>query len=124
MTTPVHHVRREPQPRLGALSPWGIIETLQHVCPGVLCVTTSTHGGYWIARALLPEIPAERRAYAARWSRGMGEQWYEEDCAAWAVVDAFADAFPVHMHAPARQMGAWIDGWRAREAQEAQHARH
>ena len=54
---------------------------------------TPSHGGIWLSADRVKAIPAARRAFAARWSHGFGDQWYEEDMAAAAVIAAWPDVF-------------------------------
>jgi uncharacterized protein DUF7007 len=74
-------------PGKGDESPWGQIDHVQSFpeCPGLVLVGTPSHGGFYVPASLNTKIPARWRAYAARWSHGWGDQWYEEDCAAYAV---------------------------------------
>ncbi len=62
-------------------TPWGFAQTVHaEGARGVLSVSTASHGGIFVPDALLAEIPAIERAYAAQWSGS--ENWFEEDCAA------------------------------------------
>jgi hypothetical protein len=73
-------------------TPWGTADRYENLGQGLFVVRTSSHGGYFVPECLLHNIPAHRRADAARWSGS--EQWYEEDCC-WAyVAEAFPDLFP------------------------------
>lgn len=67
----------------GMRTPWGVADAVELLPTGIKRVSTPSHGGYWVPKALLPRIPADYRAYALKWSGS--EQWYEEDCA-WACV--------------------------------------
>ena len=73
------------EPQEGQESPWSIIQGRTEWAPGVIFVSTAGHGGFWISPEHLEKIPARWRAFAAKWSHGWGEQWYEEDVAAIAV---------------------------------------
>lgn len=73
------------EPQKGEESPWSIIQSRTEWAPGVIMVSTAGHGGFWIAPEHLEKIPARWRAFAASWSHGWGEQWWEEDVAAVAV---------------------------------------
>lgn len=73
--------------KVGANSPWGRIDHAEEITPGVVIVTTPSHGGAYVSQSLLHHIPANLRAYGARWSHGMGNQWYEEDL---AIIAPFA----------------------------------
>ena len=74
------------EPQRGDASPWSIIQFRQQWAPGVIFVETAGHGGFWVSPENLEKIPARWRAFAARWSHGWGEQWYEEDAAAVGVM--------------------------------------
>jgi hypothetical protein len=91
------------EPKAGDRSPWGRIDeasqprvqldrpegstlgTWQHA-DGVRFVSTPSHGGFWVAAERLTEIPIRWREFAAKWSRGFGPQWFEEDAAAVVVA--------------------------------------
>ncbi len=69
-------------PTVGASSPWGVI---QQATPFVrngqtiaVCVSTASHGGFWVAPHLRTGMAAIETAY----SRG---GWFEEDCD-WALA--------------------------------------
>lgn len=64
-------------------TPWGVADAVEVLANGIKRVSTPSHGGYWVPAKLLPQLPADYRAYARKWSGS--EQWYEEDCA-WACV--------------------------------------
>jgi hypothetical protein len=73
-------------------TPWGQADQeekldLGHGAP-ILSVSTPSHGGFFVPDEHLDAIPANRQAWAARWSGSVN--WYEEDCC-WAAV---ALAFP------------------------------
>lgn len=78
-------------PRVGDWSPWGTIETVRIEAIGIAFVSTSSHGGFWLAPCRIAEMSEAERAYADRWSRCPGGQWWEEDCASAYVVRRFAD---------------------------------
>ena len=62
--------------KTGSKTPWGKAQTIKVVTPGIISVTTSSHGGLKVSKALNDTIPA-----AGRKANG----WYEEDCE-WAIV--------------------------------------
>jgi hypothetical protein len=83
-------------------TPWGIAQSRTDVGDGILCVSTASHGGYFVPDRLLGRIPAEGQAFAARWSGS--PNWFEEDCA-WAYVAlAFPEFFPADALADARRI--------------------
>jgi hypothetical protein len=69
-------------------TPWGLADSCEPPLPnGIQFFSTPSHGGYWVPRKLLPQIPAAYRAYAKKWSQS--EQWYEEDVAWMCLVRTF-----------------------------------
>ena len=75
-------------------TPWGVADRVVDIGRGILRVDTPSHGGYYVPPHLLPLIAPSWRAFAAKWSHGRGECWYEEDCAWAGVCLAFPDLFP------------------------------
>ena len=74
-------------------TPWGPADHAEPLgVSGIVFYSTPGHGGYWVPARLLAQIPAPWRAYAKQWSGS--EQWYEEDCAAYAVMLSFPHLFP------------------------------
>lgn len=64
------------QPFRGSETPWGPVQTVEPVVPGVVNISTAGHGGYWCSPArweellrLFPDINP--------WA---GPGWLEEDC--------------------------------------------
>ena len=80
-------------PTYGGPSPWGRIQHLAMIAPGVWKVSTASHGGIWLSPDRLALVPADYRAYAERWAHGWGPGWFEEDVAACAVVATFPELF-------------------------------
>jgi len=62
-------------PRPGDGSPWGLIDSVTPLGPNAVAVTTSSHGGIWVAPEALEAIPEPLRATAYS-----GDGWFEEDC--------------------------------------------
>ena len=64
-------------PTVGASSPWGVIQQATRFvrdCQTIaVCVSTASHGGFWVAPHLRTGLPAIETAY----SHG---GWFEEDC--------------------------------------------
>lgn len=71
-------------------SPWGAIQTMTEVAPGILQVTTPSHGGLYVTADLVAQMPEHLRE--TPYSSG---GWFEEDVD-WALV---ALAFPQHFTA-------------------------
>ena len=91
-------------------TPWGMSDHAEAFGPGVTLYSTPSHGGFHVSDPeLLAQIPAAHRAYAAKWSKGWGEAWFEEDCAACAVHVAFPDRFPADDVTHAKRGLAWIE---------------
>lgn len=73
--------------------PWGEIQILEHVSQGILAITTSSHGGFWVPPSLRKKIPLKLRRDAAKWANGYGAGWFEQDCCARYVVAYIPEAF-------------------------------
>ena len=71
-------------------TPWGMSDNAEEVAPGIVFYWTPSHGGFYLDPAQLAYVLPDGRAFAAKWSHGWGDAWFEEDCA-WAFV---AEAFP------------------------------
>lgn len=66
-------------------SPWGTVDGVKEIAPGILSVTTPGHGGLKLSRSMNAKMPK-----AARRKGG----WYEEDCE-WALVAlVFPETYP------------------------------
>lgn len=57
-------------------TPWGRAETRRTVAPGIICVTTSSHGGYWLS----PDRVAQFQRAFPEFKPFAGYPWLEEDC--------------------------------------------
>lgn len=90
-------------------TPWGHADIVTPLgsC-GIRQVHTPGHGGIFVPSELLPMIPVKDREYARRWSGS--EQWFEEDCAAALVYDAFPHLIPEGREQAIKQ---WITTVRA-----------
>ena len=98
-------VSTQTPPEAAGPSPWGPVQMATNITPGITFVSCSGHGGFWVNSELNATVPAVWRRYAARWRRGWGDQWYEEDCAACAVVASFPEHFPdPHLQRVARDV--------------------
>jgi hypothetical protein len=70
-------------------TPWGSPQTQKEYAPGLVLVTTASHGGFFVSDEMLAKMPVdcrEARTYA-------GKNWYEEDCDYATVVLAFPEFF-------------------------------
>lgn len=81
-------------PGIGSPSPWGQVEHAESVIPGIVWVSTASHGGFWVApqpNMALLRAGVESLNYYHRDAGWAG--WYEEDCL-WSLV---AVAYPETM---------------------------
>lgn len=94
MTAATNGVRFDDlEPEATDASPWGPIQYAHNLAEGIVFVSTASHGGFWLSQERRDAVPALWRRYAASWSHGWGDQWYEEDCAACAVILSFPEVF-------------------------------
>ena len=77
-------------------TPWGKAEFIDTIAPGIVFYASNSHGGFHLSADRLEKIDPRGRAYAAKWSHGFGNSWFEEDCAWSAVAIAFPQYFPSH----------------------------
>ena len=80
-------------PTYGSPTPWGPVQHLAIIAPGIVEVATASHGGIWLSPDRLYVVSPDWRAYAAEWSKGWGDAWFEEDCAACAVIAIWPELF-------------------------------
>lgn len=88
-------------------TPWGVADNVKRLTVDngeILCVDTPSHGGYFVPDELLYRIPIEQRQWAAKWSKGFGENWFEEDCCWAAVALAFPSLFPDNARVAAQDL--------------------
>ena len=108
--TLVHDIKDTP-PRPGGFSPWETIQHVHELAPGIISVSTASHGGLWINCSRLttmlkehPELCRPTDCYP-RGKRSSGYQWFEEDCEWARVALAFPAAFtPEHQYAARRTL--------------------
>lgn len=79
--------------RAAPCTPWGFADASEEIAPGIVFYSTASHGGYLLSPDRLASVAPSHRAYAAKWSNGWGDTWYEEDCAAAIVVVTFLQFF-------------------------------
>ena len=65
-------------PNKNSYTPWGKVQDVNVLAPGIVNVSTASHGGIWLSPEKRKAMPNKRKA------------WYEEDCE-WSLV---ALAFP------------------------------
>ncbi len=70
-------------------TPWGPSQTVRELAPGIVDVTTSSHGGL----RLSPSRWAELRAHFPRFKSFAGPHWLEEDCDYMAAVSIWPELF-------------------------------
>ena len=83
---PTHRLDNSAKPRKGSMTRWGRAEEAAVYAPGIVWVTTPSHGGFWISPERLAKMPERLRALSV--SR---DCWFEEDCAWCAVPLAFPE---------------------------------
>ena len=75
-------------------TPWGMSDSQKEIGMGIICITTPSHGGYFVpneTQKLMKEEVRNVSTFAGRSNSGV---WYEEDCD-WALVCySFPDLFP------------------------------
>jgi hypothetical protein len=74
-------------------TPWGPAEYMDTLAPGIVFYASNSHGGFHLSPDRLEKIDPRARAFAAKWSHGFGDAWFEEDCAWSAVAIAFPQYF-------------------------------
>ena len=88
------------EPRRGSDSPWGTVDRATPIAEGIVFVSTPSHGGFWLSPARLAEIvkisPRNHKTFG-----DYAACWYEEDCEASKVVNAFGHLFPESLKPPA-----------------------
>lgn len=75
-------------PKVGDYCRWGYIDHVTVLAPGIVMVSTPSHGGIWVDEEHELRIPAYLRAVAREYAPA---QWYEEDCDVAIVGVTFAD---------------------------------
>mgnify|MGYP003452830810 CR=1 FL=1 len=95
-------------PIVGGPSPWGAIQTRREIAPGIVRVTTASHGGIWLAADRLAQMPS---GFVRPSAYHDGLEWFEEDCEAALVILAFPAAFPAESLVYAKAAAArWFPG--------------
>ncbi len=69
-------------PIMDSQTPWGPADTVNELAPGIVAVTTPSHGGLWLSPERYAQIPESLRAVARRYAPA---PWFEEDCDACIV---------------------------------------
>src|SRR4051812_661730 len=92
---------------LGKHCPWGFIDHATQYGPGVVFVSTPSHGGFNLGDAANMRVPQEDRHASG---------WYEEDVMWCKVARAFPELFT---HEDVAKADAIYDAWCTLEAQAA-----
>ena len=71
-------------------SPWGRIDWQKEIAPGIISVSTPSHGGYWLSPDRIDAMPANLKKTDSRYCP---VNWYEEDCEWSRVALAFPECF-------------------------------
>jgi hypothetical protein len=68
-------------------TPWGEVQTSEILAPGIVEVTTASHGGIWLSPERNAEVPnaVKRETFCENGLYG----WYEEDCDAPMICKFF-----------------------------------
>ncbi len=86
-------------------TPWGKPDTRTEIAPGIVAYTTPSHGGIWLDKWRVAEMPAELSSRTFTKS----PHWYEEDCD-WAMVaTAFPQFFTEEQQGMAKRTMAWLN---------------
>lgn len=98
-----------PPPLVGGTSPWGRIEAVEVIAPGIAFVSTPSHGGYLLSRERVAAMPDVLK-FTPDHRAGI----FEEDCSAPLVVLAFPDAgWQLGAEAHARRFVARLAAYRS-----------
>lgn len=71
------------EPSLGSSSPWGSVQGVEEIAPGLVSVWTASHGGIWVAPHLRESIEGHTRT-----------AFYEEDCEWLKIHATYPSKFP------------------------------
>jgi len=78
----MENIFSDPEPYKNGPSPWGPIQEIKELAPGIIRVYTARHGGIWVDFQHEKKIPSRLRNIARQYAPS---QWYEEDCDALIV---------------------------------------
>jgi len=71
-------------------TPWGEAQNTTKIADGIFFVSTASHGGFWLSRQRLNEMPKALRQ--GKFTKRA--HWFEEDCEYVRVAIAFPQWFP------------------------------
>ena len=70
----------------GMNTPWGAAQDVEELAPGIVMVSTASHGGIYVSPIHMEKM--------VKWpSPFLGNEFYEEDCDAAYVIVSFPDLF-------------------------------
>jgi hypothetical protein len=81
------------KPKIGSMTPWGVAQQVDEPTPGLVFVSTASHGGVWLDDGRLAHMRPALRAPSRFYPLDMGPAWFEEDCEILRVVVAYPEAF-------------------------------
>jgi hypothetical protein len=90
-------------PEVTEASPWGKPQHIEKYGGGVVFVSTSSHGGFYVPPILNLSISEEGREFGKKWAHDI-DGWYEEDCAAAYVLDGLPELFKFSQVRKAREI--------------------
>ena len=93
-------------------TPWGRSDTATVYAEGITFYTTPSHGGFRLSPERAEKMPKEYREYGDKWAKGMhtySGEWYEEDCAALAVIATFHE--DIGYNGDIEQVKSMLDYW-------------
>lgn len=94
-------------PYVSGFTPWGPAQSVEEIKPGIVMVSTASHGGWWVSPERMKRFPAAlltTGGIGAPFEGAGGSAWFEEDCAVALVVLAFPEDWPSQQVANARAM--------------------
>lgn len=94
--TALYGVARDTAPRVGFTCPWGSVDRVTQLAPGIVVVSTPSHGGIWLDAAHEARLPDALKTHARQYTPA---PWYEEDCDALIPFLVFADELRAHLSA-------------------------
>jgi len=85
------------------MTPWGVVQSIEHIVEGIVFVDTPSHGGLWLSRRRAAALPDGYQPFTCPETR----QWAEEDIDAPMVACFFwlPNSDPDHCQRIADHMG-------------------
>ncbi len=72
-------------------TPWGPPQEVAIIAPGIMWISTASHGGYWLSSVRNKQVPVRLRRKTFMQNGRLG--WYEEDEDAAIVESVFSEYF-------------------------------